>query len=86
MNTKAKLSFGMAALVAAGTIGFAPASVDEGSAASGVVLAMVTTVVVASPETPQDQVWDMTYGSERAGVAEEMVAAEDTPIVDYTFG
>lgn len=34
--------------------------------------------VLASPETPQDQVWDMTYGAEKP-VA---VAQADSPIVD----
>ncbi len=85
MNTKAKISFGMAALVAMGTIGFAPASADKGSQAN-LAPAMLSPVVLASPETPQDLVWDMTYGSERPAAVEEMVAMDESAIVDYTFG
>ena len=85
MKTKMKISFGMAALVAAGTIGFAPASVDKGQEATRVA-PMLTPVVAAAPETPQDQVWDMTYGPERPSAVEELVAADESPIVDYTFG
>jgi hypothetical protein len=87
MNTKMKISFGMAALVAMGTIGFVPASADKGIQAANVTVTM-TALVLTSPETPQDQVWDMTYGPDRPGIAEELVAAaaDDSAIVDYTFG
>ena len=86
MNTMVKISFGMAALVAAGTIGFAPASVDKRNEVTSVALAMAAPVVLASPETPQDSVWDMTYGSERPSVAEESVAVDASSIVDYALG
>lgn len=36
--------------------------------------------VLASPETPQDQVWDMTYGAEKPVVVAQLEA--DSPIVD----
>jgi hypothetical protein len=85
MKTKAKVCFGVAALVAVGMVGFAPASADKGSRVASVEVKMAA-VVLASPETPQDSVWDMTYGVERAGTVEESVASLDETIVDYTFG
>ena len=43
---------------------------------------------LTSAETPQDQVWDMTFGTERAsGMTVETVASvNDEALVDYTFG
>src|SRR5438128_721294 len=64
MKTNTKISFGIAALVAAGTFGFVPASADKGDQVASVSVTLVA-AVLASPETPQDAVWDMTYGAER---------------------
>jgi hypothetical protein len=86
MNFKTRISMAMAAALVLGTISYVPASADDrdGVAASspGAV------AVLASPETPQDQVWDMTYGAERPVVVAETAAAavDDAPIVDFTFG
>ena len=87
MNTKAKFSFGMMALVAAGTVGFLPASADKGAPIATVTV-MLTAVVEATPETPQDLVWDMTYGAERPVAIEAAAeaAADEGSIVDYTLG
>ena len=87
MKTNTKISFGMAALVAAGMIGFVPASADRGAPMASVEVTM-TAVVMASPETPQDQVWDMTYGAERPAIDQEPAqqAAADETIVDYALG
>jgi hypothetical protein len=88
MRIGTKVSVGMAVLAAAGTIGFAPASNDSSSQLASVEVRM-TAVVMVSAETPQDQVWDMTYGAERPSMeqapAQELVA-EEAAIVDYTFG
>ena len=88
MNTKAKFSFGMMALVAASMIGFVPASADKGSHVASVTVTM-TAIVAAAQETAQELVWDMTYGPDRPMAVEEAVvtvAADDDSIVDYTFG
>ena len=86
MKMKMKISFGIAALAAATTIGFVPANAHKEQAGlPGASFAMVTGVL-ASPETPQDLVWDMTYGWERAVADEESVASVESEIVDYTFG
>ena len=84
MKTNAKISFGVAALVAAGMIGFVPASAQKGDslASSGMSMSLL---IENSIETPQDQVWDMTYGAERPVFVEDSVALEES-IVDYTFG
>ena len=45
--------------------------------------------VRTSPETPQDQVYDMTFGaySSSAIIADsQKSAAAEEPLVDYTFG
>ena len=84
MKMKTKISFGIAALAAAGTIGFVPANAHKDDVASSSSFATVM-AAVNSPETPQDQVWDMTYGFERPSFVEDSVAIEDS-IVDYTFG
>jgi hypothetical protein len=87
MNTKAKFSFGMVALVAASMIGFVPASADKGNPLASVTVTMIA-VVENAAETPQDLVWDMTYGPDRPMAVEEAVeiAADDGAVVDYTFG
>lgn len=87
MKTNTKVSFGMAALVAAGMIGLLPASADKGAPTASVEVTM-TAVVMASPETPQDQVWDMTYGAEQPAIEQEIAqqAAIDESIVDYALG
>jgi len=86
MNAKNRISVAVAVLAAVGTIAFVPASADSrdeaNSRATGVIVAQVAT------ETPQDQVWDMTYGAERPAVDEEttVATAEEASIEDYTFG
>jgi hypothetical protein len=86
MNLKTKFSMAMAAVAVLGTISYMPASADVRDNVVANAPAGVT--VVASYETPQDQVWDMTYGAEQpVTVAETATAAqEDAPLVDYTFG
>jgi hypothetical protein len=84
MKAKIKISFGVAALVAAGMIGFVPASAQKGDVVASVAVKM-TAIIENSVETPQDEVWDMTYGSQRPVFIEDSVALEDS-IVDYTFG
>jgi hypothetical protein len=86
MKTNIKVSFGVAALVAAGMIGFTPASADRHDSASVTVSMVRAMDVMVSAETPQELVWDMTYGSQRPEAVEETVAFEDSVIVDYTFG
>jgi hypothetical protein len=51
-------------------------------------VAMIAMAPLNSPETSQDQVWDMTYGTERASgtTVETAASANDEPLVDYTFG
>jgi hypothetical protein len=84
MNTKMNITMAVAALVAAGTIGFAPANEQR---AEVLVIAHEPVQVMTSPETPQDQVWDMTYGLEQpVAVVEETVAAVEQDIVDYSLG
>ena len=86
MNAKNRISVAVAMLAAVGTIAFVPASADSrdgaGNRAQGAVVAQAVT------ETPQDQVWDMTYGAERPIAVEEttVATAEDASIEDYTFG
>jgi hypothetical protein len=86
MNAKNKISVAVAMLAAVGTIAFVPASADSRdeatSRSNGAIFAQVAT------ETPQDQVWDMTYGAERPAVVEEttVAAVDDAPVEDYTFG
>ena len=66
ISTATTLALGMATLVITGTMVLAPASADKGNEGRIVALPMNTAVVVASRETPQEQVWDMTYGPERS--------------------
>ncbi|MDH5264812.1 MAG: hypothetical protein OEX21_08705 [Betaproteobacteria bacterium] len=86
MNAKNRISMAVAVLAAVGTVAFVPASADSPdeaiNRAAGAIVAQVAT------ETPQDQVWDMTYGAERPTVDEEttVATAEDASIEDYTFG
>jgi len=76
----------VAVLAAVGTIAFVPASADSRDEATN--LAVGAIVAQAGTETPQDQVWDMTYGAERPIAVEEttVATAEDASIEDYTFG
>ncbi len=76
----------VAMLAAVGTIAFVPASADSRDEVTNQAAGAV--VAQAATETPQDQVWDMTYGAERPAVVEEttVAAVEDAPIEDYTFG
>ena len=64
ISTATTITLGIATLVITGTMAFAPpgsSKSDEGR----LVSSMSAPAVVASRETPQDQVWDMTYGPER---------------------
>ena len=49
---------------------------------------MIAVAPLNSPETPQDQVWDMTFGAERAASMgiEPAARVDEEPAVDYTFG
>ena len=82
MNIMKTASVGAAVVAILGAVAFVPASADNRDEAA------VAIGVVAIAETPQDQVWDMTYGADRPVAPEEQVAealsGED--IVDYTFG
>jgi hypothetical protein len=86
MNAKNRISMAVAILAAVGTIAFVPASADSRDEAANRAAGAVVFQVVT--ETPQDQVWDMTYGAERPVAVEEtaVAAVEDAPIEDYTFG
>ena len=74
-------------------VGFAlaPANADFKDAAMPAAkqVGMIATAALNSPETPQDQVYDMTYGELHVAATEspspESSPADET-IVDYTFG
>lgn len=87
MRIGTRISVGMAVLAAVGTIGFAPAIADKPAPVASVEVKM-NAVVMAAPETPQDQVWDMIYSADQPPIdqapAQEVVAEE--AIVDYAFG
>jgi hypothetical protein len=88
MNMKIRISMGAAVLATVGAIAFVPASADQRDEVAYHAAGAVVAQTVNIPETPQDQVWDMTYGAERPAVVQETAPAaeEDAPIVDYTFG
>jgi len=82
MNIMKTASVGAAVVAILGAVAFVPASADNRDEAA------VAIGVVAIAETPQDQVWDMTYGPDRPVAVEEQAAeaqAEDM-IVDYSVG
>lgn len=84
MNAKITVSM-VAAAVAAISVAFVPASADQ----RGETVAAAPVAVVASAETPQDRVWDMTYGPEQPKmIAEtsEAPAAEESVTVDLSMG
>jgi hypothetical protein len=86
MNMKNTVSLGAAVVAILGAVAFVPASADSRDEAA--VQATATIAMTTVAETPQDQVWDMTYGPDRP-VAIEVAAAPaqaDEEIVDYTFG
>ncbi len=61
MNTKITVSMAAAAVVAI-SMAFMPASADQREESAAVA---ATGAVAASAETPQEAVWDMTYGAEK---------------------
>ena len=82
MNIMKTASVGAAVVAILGAVAFVPARADNRDEAA------VAIGVVAIAETPQDQVWDMTYGPDRPVAVEEQAAeaqAEDM-IVDYSVG
>ncbi len=85
MKMKNKISMGAAVVAMLGAVAFVPASADDRDDVA--VQAAPAFAMVAMFETPQDQVWDMTYGPDRPVAVEEAAApAQDEEIVDYTFG
>ena len=88
MNAKTRISVGMAMVAAVGAIAFMPASADDRDEVANFAAGNIVALAPVATETPQDEVWDMTYGAEQPAIVEETAAAavEDAPIVDYTFG
>lgn len=78
----------MAMVAAVGAVAFMPASADDRDEVANFAAGSIVALAPAGTETPQDEVWDMTYGAEQPAIVEETAAAavEDAPIVDYTFG
>ena len=82
---------GVAAAVVFVGFALAPANADfkDPVTAAAKHSGMIAMAPLNSRETPQDQVWDMTYDSQRS-TAMAVEAPEpktaDEPIVDYTFG
>ncbi len=82
---------GMAAAVVFVGFALAPANADFKDAATPAAkqVGMIAMAPLNSPETPQDQVWDMTYDSVRTAAIDVETSepkAADEPMVDYTFG
>ena len=90
MFEKQVLVSGIAAAVVFVGFALAPANADfkEPAMPAAKQVGVIAMAPLTSPETPQDQVWDMTFGTERSsGIAIETAASvNDEPIVDYTFG
>ncbi len=84
MNTKITVSMAAAAVVAI-SMAFMPASADQREESAAVA---ATGAVAASAETPQEAVWDMTYGAEKPVlVAQESGStAQDDETVDLSMG
>jgi len=81
----AKLTVSMAAVVVvAVSMAFVPASADERDEAA----APAQATVLASAETPQDAVWDMTYGAEKPMPVEQDAPspAQEDETVDLSMG
>ncbi len=83
MNTKITVSMAAAAVVAI-SMAFVPASADSREDSAAVAQA----TVLVSAETPQDAVWDMTYGAEKpVQLAHETAsAAQEEETVDLSMG
>lgn len=82
---------GMSAAIVFVGFALAPANADFKDAAipAAKQVGMIATMALNSPETPQDQVYDMTYGELQVAATESQSQASssaDEPIVDYTFG
>lgn len=84
MNTKITVSMAAAAVVAI-SMAFVPASAEKRDEASA---SPVTGAVLASAETPQEAVWDMTYGAEKPVLlAQESASpAREDETVDLSMG
>lgn len=84
MNTKITVSMAAAAVVAI-SMAFVPASAEKRDEASA---SPVTSAVLASAETPQEAVWDMTYGAEKpVRLAHETASpAREDETVDLSMG
>ena len=65
ISTATTITLGIATLVITGTMTFAPAGSNKSDEGRLVSISMSAPAVLASRETPQDHVWDMTYGPER---------------------
>ncbi|QJR14512.1 hypothetical protein [Usitatibacter palustris] len=89
MNVKQTVVTGALTIMAFGVFALLPANADsiDNPQASA---AATTVVALNSAETPQEQVWDMTYGGERAAPAySEIVTADELPyeqVSDVSFG
>jgi guanyl-specific ribonuclease Sa len=83
MNTKITVSMVAAAVVAI-SVAFVPASADERDEAA----APVQGTAVAAAETPQEAIWDMTYGAERPVLVASVdgTAAQEEETVDLSMG
>jgi hypothetical protein len=84
MNTKITVSMVAAAVVAI-SMAFMPASADERDEQAAVA---TQATVLAAAETPQEAVWDMTYGAERPMAIVEVAEpfADANPVTDLSMG
>jgi hypothetical protein len=87
MNTKITVSM-VAAVVVAISAAFVPASADERDEAAAAPVQGGAVVVAAAAETPQEAVWDMTYGAERPVLvaSAETTPAQEEETVDLSMG
>ena len=83
MKATHTFAFGLTAALVAGSFVFTNAIGRTAPEA-----APAATIVLASAETPQDQVWDMTYGAEKpVAIAEVAHPSEDTSnVTDLSMG
>jgi hypothetical protein len=75
-----------AAAVVAISMAFVPASADTREETTAAVAGQAT--VLAAAETPQEAVWDMTYGAERPMAIVEVAEpfADANPVTDLSMG
>lgn len=87
MKTKQIVATALLTAVAFGSLTFMPASADSlGSSAKAT--GTDASVALNGMETPQQLVWDMTYGDQTptAAADEPVVVSENTDVVDLSMG